>query len=502
MPVRWQLACLTLVLSLASAQPAPLPLPGNDPRGPNSVRGNVSQAEAQAYAVQIQQLAGMLSERYVKPVSSERLVHAAIAGLYQEAQMPLPLSLGGDPEKALSGRDLYAELVHARKEIGSPEGLRGEEATRVSIRAMLNVLDPYSTLLTPEDRRRTAVDGSQFGIGLTLGNRLGKGPIPIQAVTLGGPAQQAGLTIGDLVVEINGRAVDSLTTSEAQQLIDGQADRGGDITLLVQYRRNQREESIKLRRRSFREESVIGWRRNAEGAWDYRLDAKKRLGYIRLTYLTRGTAADLSLALAELKRQNAAGLILDLRDCPGGFLDEAVAVADLFLKQGTITEVKARLERLNQTYTATERQAISCPLVVLIGPETTGAGELIAAALQDHQRAAVAGQRSRGKSSVQHESTAYVSLPGGHAVKFTVGLFARPSGKPLNRFADSKPTDPWGIDPDDGLEVRQSAAARERLAAWRRLHESRPADSREALPLDDPEADPVLLAAVRHLTKE
>jgi carboxyl-terminal processing protease len=137
------------------------------------------------------------------------------------------------------------------------------------------------------------------------------------------------------------------------------------------------------------------------------------------------------------------------------------------------------------------------PMVVLIGPETSGGGELIAAALQDHNRAVVAGQRSRGKASIQRSPN--LGLGGHHALRLTVGYFYRPNGKNLHRHPDSKPSDPWGVSPDPDLEVRLSTQLRQQIRDWRLLQDLRPVGSRTALPLDDPESDPVLLAAREYL---
>src|SRR5262249_36382320 len=159
--------------------------------------------------------------------------------------------------------------------------------------------------------------------------------------------------------------------------------------------------------------------------WDYFADDKSRLGHVRIGALGKGTADELRLALLDLQRRKMRGLVLDLRWCPGGFLTEAVQVAELFLGEGTIATVKMR-DRPDDVYRSPDGGKFrQFPIVVLINGDTVGGAELIAAALQDHRRAIVVGQRTRGKASVQ---TPIVVAPG-LDFKVTSGTFVRPSGK-------------------------------------------------------------------------
>jgi carboxyl-terminal processing protease len=191
------------------------------------------------------------------------------------------------------------------------------------------------------------------------------------------------------------------------------------------------------------------------------------------------------------------GLVLDLRWCPGGFIKEATECAELFLGEKVIARTKERNQE--RVFRSTgEPKFQDLPVVVLINGATSGGGELIAAALQDHgqPRICVAGQRSLGKGSIQTS----VFLPGANlGMKVTSGTFLRPSGKNLHRFADSKPQDDWGVRPDAGLEFPISPALERQLRQWWLLQTLRPGPSREVLPLDDPEADPQRQAAAQAL---
>jgi carboxyl-terminal processing protease len=157
-----------------------------------------------------------------------------------------------------------------------------------------------------------------------------------------------------------------------------------------------------------------------------------------------------------------------------------------------VATIKNRGEQ-DTTYPSTrESKFLDFPLVVLVNGETSGGAELIAAALQDHKRAVVAGQRTLGKASVQ----AVLGLPVPDAgLKLTSGTFVRPSGKNLHRSPDSKPADDWGVRPDAQAECRVSPELNRQLKDWWLRQTLRPGSSKEALPLDDPGADPQREAA-------
>src|SRR5262249_15180218 len=152
----------------------------------------------------------------------------------------------------------------------------------------------------------------------------------------------------------------------------------------------------------------------------------------------------------QLQADGLRGLILDLRWCPGGALDESVSVADLLLGDCTIATTQWRNARLQEFISQKAGSFLDFPVVVLVNGETSGGAELIAAALQDNKRAVVAGQRTVGKGSIQ--MLLDLPLEKNWDVKLTTGTFLRPSGKNINRFADSKPGDDWGVRPEANLE--------------------------------------------------
>jgi carboxyl-terminal processing protease len=263
--------------------------------------------------------------------------------------------------------------------------------------------------------------------------------------------------------------------------------------LRVSYRRpgEKKERTATLTPERFRPESVLGARRRDDNTWAYLLDERQKLAVVRLTSLSRGTAEDLRSVLEGLKETKVRGLVLDLRWCPGGYLTEAVDSAELFLGNGVIATERSRGKEDTVHRSTDAGKFRDFPVVVLVNGETSGGAELIAAALQDHERAVVIGQRTRGKGSVQ------VPLPmgvEGVALKLTRGCFIRPSGKNLHRFPDSADSDDWGVLPDEDFRV--SPQLSKRFEQWHLLQALRPAASRERLPFDDPTADTQRRAAV------
>jgi carboxyl-terminal processing protease len=268
-----------------------------------------------------------------------------------------------------------------------------------------------------------------------------------------------------------------------------------------------------LERRLFHTETVFGVRRKNNNTWDYWIDPERRIAQIRIGPLREDSAGELREVLAKLSEAGMRGLLLDLRWCPGGLLEQSLESARLLLGKGNIATIKARTsvrlpggsaligpkgasETGGECPNPEPGPFVDVPMLVLVNVETSGGGELIAAAIQDQRRAVIAGQRTRGKASVQ----TMTALPArGAFMKLTTAVFLRPSGKNLNRFPDSKPSDDWGVRPDAGLEFRVSPEMNRQLREWWAAQTLRPGGSHERLPLDDPNADPQRQLALQAL---
>jgi carboxyl-terminal processing protease len=441
--------------------------------------------EASNYAQPVNNTIATITAQYVREVSPQDLLLAALTGLYEAARLPVPATLSAQAAKAVTEQDRLELLTRVRQDLGRIEPLQGSNAFLISVRAMIQTLDPHTAVISGEELNRGTVDMAEQGAGMELADNPGAGPLLVKSVVPGGPAQRAGLRPGDQITPRDGRRT--------------------QLTVLRPGSKVPRK--VTLESSGFKPEWVYGLTRRADESWEYMLDKHSQIAHIRLGPLQRhvrpgqgdldSVSRDLLVVLANLEAQGMRGLILDLRWCPGGFLNEAIDIADLFLGQGRIASVKYRQTRMDQEYTAKgEKRFTDFPMVVLVNGDTSGGAELIAAALQDNNRAVVMGQRTLGKASVQ----SLVALEVGNlGLKLTTGTFLRPSGKGLHRFPDSKPSDDWGVQPDPKYEVRVSAELSRQLRDWWMLQTLRPGWSNEALPLDDPTVDPQQQAALRVL---
>lgn len=519
--MRLIVTCLAVVGSAVPLWAAPRPVSTRPAAAP------LATVEADRYANALlgipQGLLRQVALSYVRPVSHADLVFAALTGLYESASVPVPGSLRRDVDRAALSGDLAlnAFVRDRRQSLGAVEAIQFPQDVAVSLRGLSRVLDPYSVVMSREEQRRGFRQINLFGVGIELVETLPGSDLVIKTVLPGSPAQRAGMLPGDRIARINGAAAETLKPTEVQQQLAGLPPAGapevgqGDHTalkpleLVVRSVSAKADRTITLQLQDFRFETVTGVRRNDDTSWDYTVDRAHRIAHVRLGFLAQGgrtvgeddgTALDLRNTLDELVRDGLNGLILDLRWCPGGMLNEAVSIADLFLVDGMIAQVQGRADT-QRVHTATgQGRFVGFPIVVLINGETTGGGELVAAALQDHKRAVVMGQRSMGKGSIQH-LLAVPELPNAY-LRLTQGTLQRPNGKTLNRSPDSKDADDWGVRPDPGHELILSPTLTQRLKDWWILQSLRPARIDAALPLDDPEIDPQQAAALRFLREQ
>ena len=453
-----------------------------------------------------------VADNYVRPMEIDVLAEAALAGLYETAHLPMPSSVRDRIRHIDSPADLVLLLTQVRERLGPQETLQGNKAILASCRAMLRVLDPYCALVQGDDLRRSRGLSPNFGVGVELEENLGAGPLRIKAVMPGGPAQKAGLRGGDWITHVDGKEVKNRPSAEVQlelnggltqagpPALDGLPQPSGNVRLTVRRDSQGLPRTVTLERGPFQTETVLGVTRQTDNSWDFWVDRPQRIAQVRLASLAQGTSRELAQVLASLEAETSlGGLILDLRWCPGGLLNESVEVAQLFLDDGVIATVKARNEAA-QVYRADQETVHyrNFPIVVLTNAETSGGAELIAAALKDHGRGLVAGQRSRGKANIQR----MLALPvPGVDLRLTTGTFQRPNGRSLHRFPESRTTDDWGVRPDPELELRLSPDLSRQLRTWWQEQTDRPGEVNRALPLDDPSADPQRQLALQVLRK-
>jgi carboxyl-terminal processing protease len=497
--------CLLLTASALSAAPAPAAGPPRSSAAREQLR-----AESLNYAQQLLSVANQISLAYVRPISRADLLQAGLTGLFEEARQPPPPGLRTDLGRLLDDTGLIEFLIQTRERLGTCDALHEPNALLVSCQAMMKMLDPYCAVVTEAGRKDQPWGDQPVGIGLELEDNAGVGPLRIRKVHPGGPAQKAGLRPGDVLTHIETRPIKRGTTSsQAAGLLhcggfgasaglapapdspDGSEGRPLRPVRLRVARPGREPWNVALEFQLGRPESVLGVVRRDNNAWDFYLDRTNKIAHIRIAGLNRGVADDLRDVL-ERHEQELRGLILDLRWCPGGFLDEALGIAGLFLGDVVLATVTSRNEKPHEYHNLQVKRFLDLPLVVLVNGQTSGGAELIAAALQDHKRAAIAGQRTRGKTSVQ--TTLFANLPGA-TIRLTSGEFVRPSDKDIP--PTPKRGNHWCVGPAPELEHRISADFDRRLREWWEQQTLRPGPSTQALPLDDPTSDPQREVALR-----
>ncbi len=337
------------------------------------------------------------------------------------------------------------------------------ELLEAAIQGVLSKLDPYSNYISPEDisRFKTAVESQFGGIGIQIGPEDGQ--IKIITPLIGTPAYRAGLESGDVILEINGKSTEGIRIDEAVKQLKGEA--GTNVTLTVMHPGSAEKETVTITREWVHVETILGDRRKTDDSWDFMLDHDKHIGYIRLSAFSRETAGDLKRALVDLQKTGLKGLILDLRFNPGGLLNSAIEVSDLFISSGRIVSTKGRNTPERVWDAQKEGTFEGFPMAVLVNHYSASASEILSACLQDHERAVVIGERTWGKGSVQN----VIELEGGKsALKLTTASYHRPSGKNIHRFPDSKDSDEWGVLPDSGYDLKLTNSQTERMVHDRR----------------------------------
>ena len=337
------------------------------------------------------------------------------------------------------------------------------ELIEAAVRGVMARLDPYSSYIGPEEieRFRATVESEFGGIGIQIA--MDEGDLIIFSPIYGTPAYKAGLLAGDRILEIDGNSTEDYTIDDAVARLKGKEGTAVELTIIHPHR--DEKETVSVKREKIHVETVLGDRRGEDGHWDLFLESAERIGYLRITAFSRDTAAELKSALKKLQDAKMRGLILDLRFNPGGLLTSAVDVSDLFLAEGRIVSTKGRNspERIwNAKKTA---KFADVPLVVLVNRYSASASEIVAACLQDQHRAAVVGERTWGKGSVQN----VIELEEGRsAIKLTTAAYLRPSGKNIHRFPDAKETDEWGVTPDKGYVLKLTEDELYKLLDYRR----------------------------------
>lgn len=336
------------------------------------------------------------------------------------------------------------------------EEVSDEELVEAAINGMLTSLDPHSSYLSPKNfqdmRVQTKGEFGGLGIEVTMENGFVKVVSPIDDT----PASEAGLQPGDYITHLDGEAVLGLTLSEAVERMRGKV---GTVINLTIRRAEEEPFDVEITRAVITIKSV-------------RSRTIDDIGYIRITTFNEQTTVGLQDSVAQIKEElgdQLHGFVIDLRNNPGGLLDQAISVSDAFLERGEIVSTRGREESNASRVNATAGDITDgAPVVVLINGGSASASEIVAGALQDHRRAIVLGTQSFGKGSVQ----TILPLQGNAAMRLTTARYYTPSGRSIQAK---------GIEPD--IEV--ALAKIEKIEEGRRRRE---ADLRGALENPDGQA--------------
>lgn len=298
------------------------------------------------------------------------------------------------------------------------EEVDDKELIEAAINGMLSSLDPHSSYLNDEEFKEMQIQTSgKFG-GLGIEVTMDKGLVKVVAPIDDTPAAEAGLQAGDYISKIDGDAVMGIALRDAVEKMRGEP--GTEITLEV-LRENEKEPLVfKLKRAIIKIASV-----------KHKV-IDEEIGYFRITAFSEQTASLLEKKIDLVKKQlkdDLEGIIIDLRNNPGGLLDQAIDVSDLFLDKGEIVSTGGRVEESNKRFNATKGDMLQdMPIVVLINGGSASASEIVAGALQDHKRAIVMGTQSFGKGSVQ--TVLPLSASNG-AMRLTTSRYFTPSGRSI-----------------------------------------------------------------------
>lgn len=394
---------------------------------------------------------------------------------------------------ALGQIERFALEPVAERELlqGALDGLMGE------------LKDKHSSYLRPtgaEELQQT-LEQKFDGVGLQVILDPTTKQLTVASPMYGAPAYQAGVRTGDKILRIDGRSTQGLSLDDSVAMMKGKP--GTAVLLTVKHEGEAQPVEIRVVRGAVRVDSVLGDTRNPDGSWNYILEGSKGIAYVRINLFASQTAEELDEVLHRLVAQKVRGLVLDLRDNPGGMVEAALAICKMFIHPGLIISTRNRDGSVRGVFLSKEDgKYLDFPIAVLVNGQSASASEIVAACLQDHTRAVVVGQRTYGKGTVQE----LLDLPGGEGkLRITAASFWRPSGKNINRAAKAGERDEWGVSPDPGYDVKLQGEELARVVRWRHDRDVSPAakpgavESKSSAARLPTELDPQLAKAVQYI---
>jgi C-terminal peptidase prc len=421
-----------------------------------------------------------LHAKYIRPFSRGELTAIGIRGLFLEADEPIPADIAAaiKTPKDITEARMKELLAESRVRLGQREDLEGDKAADVILHAILGGLgDPHSLYFDRDEwiSFSKQLEGRFPGVGIIIRRDAVRDGLLVVTPIKGSPAYRAGIQAGDVITEVRlevdqkGKpladtakkvfSTKGMKTDDAVKLITGTPET--PVSLVIEREGEKAPLVYRILRNYVMVETIHGVVRKDNMDWSFYLDPDNKIGYIQIeSFLFPanefGTYADLKKALAQLKRSGLNGLVIDVRNNPGGSLQAVVQMCELFVGREDIVTTKERDPSQNQTYKGEVQGDKSYPNVVLINGYSASASEILAACLQDHGRATIMGERSYGKGSVQRVK-AYPFTEG--RMKYTDARYYPPSGRNIDKVAAEqdaslKQRDEWGVKPDAGFEIK------------------------------------------------
>lgn len=350
---------------------------------------------------------------------------------------------------------LFRAVQRASDEsVSLPKGLLVVEFTE----GALGKLDQFTQMIWPADATEfdKVMMGNFYGVGIQLGIDETSGRLKVATPLENSPALRAGIQPDDLIVAVDGRSTKDWTTERAVREITGRE--GTQVTLTIYRPVTGKKLEFPLTRSAINLTTVRGVNRldgDHREKWNYIIDKDAGIAYMRLTGFNPDSYGELTSALKDAKNQGMRGLILDLRYNPGGLLDVAVDVVSAFMKAGEVVSTRGRSKEERLSYATQKKPEFpELPMVVLINEGSASASEILSGALQDYERAAILGERSFGKGSVQKvvslDRRLWNNSRPPTRLKLTTSLYYLPNGRSPHKAPGAEL---WGVDPDWRIEL-------------------------------------------------
>ena len=317
--------------------------------------------------------------------------------------------------------DLFGEVLENIKE-EYVDDVNQAEMMDSAINGVLQSLDPYSAYMSPElfKEMQTDTKGEFGGLGIEIG--MEAGVVKVISPISDTPAEKAGIKAGDYIVRINNEQVQGKTLMEAVKLMRGPV--GSSIELTVRRKGIKKSLTFTVQRQIIEVKSVES----------KILGNKKNIGYIKLKSFNENSDKQFIKKIRKYENEKLIGYIIDLRNNPGGLLNQAVAITDFFLEKGEIVSTKGRkISETRKFFARTGDGIKGKPIIVLINGGSASASEIFAGALKDHKRAIILGENSYGKGSVQ----SIIPLKNGGGIRLTISKYYLPSGKSISEVGVS-----------------------------------------------------------------